>query len=57
VLPRRLDEKGAALRYLQEIRNEAHRFAVSYHRLLRKKRMVGDDGRTVKKKKNPSRSG
>jgi excinuclease ABC subunit C len=57
VLPRRLDEKGTALRYLQEIRNEAHRFAVSYHRLLRKKRMVGDDGRTVKKKKNPSRSG
>ena len=57
VLPRQLDEKGAALRYLQEIRNEAHRFAVSYHRLLRKKRMVGDDGRTVKKKKNLSRSG
>jgi excinuclease ABC subunit C len=57
VLPRRLDEKGAALRYLQEIRNEAHRFAVSYHRLLRGKRMVGDNGRTAKKKKNPSRSG
>ena len=41
VLPRRLDRKGIALRYLQEIRNEAHRFAIAYHRLLRGKRMVG----------------
>jgi excinuclease ABC subunit C len=31
------DPKGMALRYLQEIRNEAHRFAVAYHRLLRGK--------------------
>jgi excinuclease ABC subunit C len=36
-LPRHLDPKGMALRYLQEIRNEAHRFAVAYHRLLRGK--------------------
>jgi excinuclease ABC subunit C len=41
VLPRRLDRKGIALRYLQEIRNEAHRFAIAYHRLLREKRMMG----------------
>jgi excinuclease ABC subunit C len=41
VLPRRLDEKGMALRYLQEIRNEAHRFAIAYNRLLRKKKLVG----------------
>ena len=41
VLPRRLDRKGIALRYLQEIRNEAHRFAIAYHRLLRGKRMMG----------------
>jgi excinuclease ABC subunit C len=41
VLPRRLDRKGTALRYLQEIRNEAHRFAIAYHRLLREKRMMG----------------
>ena len=39
VLPRRLDPKGVALRYLQEIRDEAHRFAVAYHRLLRGKKM------------------
>jgi len=37
MLPLHLDPKGMALRYLQEIRNEAHRFAVAYHRLLRKK--------------------
>ena len=41
VLPRRLDEKGMALRYLQEIRDEAHRFAITYNRLLRKKKLVG----------------
>lgn len=41
VLPRRLDEKGMALRYLQEIRDEAHRFAITYNRLLRKKNLVG----------------
>jgi excinuclease ABC subunit C len=40
ILPRRLDEKGLALRYLQEIRNEAHRFAISYHTLLRSKRAI-----------------
>ncbi|MCK9581692.1 MAG: excinuclease ABC subunit UvrC [Methanoregula sp.] len=40
-LPRRLDEKGMALRYIQEIRNEAHRFAITYNRLLRKKKLVG----------------
>ena len=35
MLPRRLDEKGMALRFLQEIRDEAHRFAIAYNRLLR----------------------
>lgn len=35
MLPRRLDKKGMALHYLQEIRDEAHRFALAYHRLLR----------------------
>jgi excinuclease ABC subunit C len=42
VLPRRLDPKGTALRYLQEIRDEAHRFAVAYHRLLRGKTLKGE---------------
>jgi len=46
MLPRRLDPKGMALRYLQEIRNEAHRFAVAYHTVLRKKRTLGNDTRS-----------
>ena len=41
MLPRRLDEKGMALRYLQEIRNEAHRFAIAYNRLLRSRALTG----------------
>lgn len=40
-LPRRLDRKSMALRFLQEVRDEAHRFAISYNRLLRKKKLVG----------------
>ena len=40
VLPRRLDTKGMALRYIQEIRDEAHRFAIAYNRLLRKKKFT-----------------
>jgi len=40
MLPRRLDEKGMALHFIQEIRNEAHRFAIAYNRLLRKKTLV-----------------
>jgi excinuclease ABC subunit C len=43
VLPRHLDPKGVAIRYLQEIRNEAHRFAITYHKLLRSKRAVGKE--------------
>jgi excinuclease ABC subunit C len=46
MLPRHLDPKGMALRYIQEIRNEAHRFAIAYHTLLRKKKMTGDHVRT-----------
>ncbi len=42
MLPRHLDPKGIALRYLQEIRDEAHRFAVAYHRLLRGKSQKGE---------------
>lgn len=37
-LPIRKDEKASL--FLQEIRDEAHRFAVTYHRLLRSKRAV-----------------
>jgi excinuclease ABC subunit C len=41
-LPLRLDRKGIALHYIQEIRDEAHRFAITYNRLLRKKEVIGD---------------
>jgi excinuclease ABC subunit C len=48
VLPHRLDPTGMALRYLQEIRDEAHRFAISYHKLLRSKRLTGTQSKPKK---------
>ncbi len=36
----RLPKKDKALQFIQEIRNEAHRFAIKYNRLLRKKEMI-----------------
>ena len=36
----RLNKKNKGLLYIQEIRNEAHRFAINYNRLLRKKEMI-----------------
>lgn len=39
-LPLRLDRKSIALRYIEEIRDEAHRFAITYNRLLRKKKVL-----------------
>ena len=35
IMPLRLNRKSGALKLLQRIRDEAHRFAVSYHRVLR----------------------
>ncbi|MFH2205078.1 MAG: excinuclease ABC subunit UvrC [Elusimicrobiota bacterium] len=37
----RLERNRPALRLLQRLRDEAHRFAVSYNRLLRKKELLG----------------
>jgi excinuclease ABC subunit C len=48
MLPRLLDRKGMALHFLQEVRNEAHRFAIAYNRLLRSKKMA-DDATGIKK--------
>ncbi len=40
-IPKTLDRKGKALQYIREIRDEAHRFAISYNRLLRGKNAIG----------------
>ncbi|MBI2870125.1 MAG: excinuclease ABC subunit UvrC [Candidatus Omnitrophica bacterium] len=48
--PLRLPRRSRALRLLQQVRDEAHRFAVSYHKNLRAKAMVAsrlDDIRGV----------
>jgi excinuclease ABC subunit C len=37
--PLKLDKKGKALQLIQQIRDEAHRFAVQYHKLLRSKEL------------------
>ena len=52
MLPRRLDEKGMALCFLQEIRDEAHRFAIAYNRLLRSRKLTGSKPRAGKKRKS-----
>ncbi|HEX9934608.1 MAG TPA: excinuclease ABC subunit UvrC, partial [bacterium] len=38
--PQNIPKTSAGLRLLQRVRDEAHRFAVAYHRTLRKKRTV-----------------
>jgi excinuclease ABC subunit C len=38
--PLALDKKGNALKLIQRIRDEAHRFAISYNRLLRSKELL-----------------
>jgi len=39
-----LPKESAALQILQQVRDESHRFAVSYHRSLRKRRLLNDEG-------------
>jgi excinuclease ABC subunit C len=43
--PRVLPKSGNALKLLQRIRDEAHRFAIAYHRKLRAKRFERSLGR------------
>ena len=38
--PLSLAKKEKALQFIQEIRDEAHRFAIRYNRLLRKKELI-----------------
>jgi len=40
MLPLKISKKDKALHYIQEIRDEAHRFAIKYNRLLRKKELI-----------------
>jgi len=40
MFPLRMDRKEKALQFIQEIRDEAHRFAIAYNRLLRKKELI-----------------
>ena len=38
--PVHLDKKDKALLFIREMRDESHRFAIKYNRILRKKEMI-----------------
>ncbi|MDD1685758.1 excinuclease ABC subunit UvrC [Methanoregula sp.] len=52
MLPRQLDKKGMALHFIQEIRDEAHRFAITYNRQLRKKAVIPETKPKKSRKKD-----
>lgn len=43
--PIRLSRNNAGLRLLQQVRDEAHRFAQHYHHILRRKKSLGGEGK------------
>ena len=47
--PIKLARNDAALRLLQSVRDEAHRFAQHYHHILRRKRLFDEDVAAGKK--------
>jgi len=56
--PMRLPRTSAALKVLQAVRDEAHRFARHYHHLLRRKAVLGEKGaRQVSGQKRKKRKG
>jgi excinuclease ABC subunit C len=48
-----LSRHAAALRLLQYVRDEAHRFAQHYHHILRRKKLGAEDGENVKNQEPP----
>lgn len=52
--PVRLPRNDAGLRFLQQVRDEAHRFAQHYHHILRSRRQFDED---IKAGKRPPRRG
>ncbi len=53
--PVRLQRNNEALRLLQHVRDEAHRFAQHYHHILRSKRTFAEGGSTDRKARSPRR--